>query len=192
MSAKQLEPLAELTWLSGEGPGGASERDQANSRINASRSPSENLRIALEAEGGPLPPGHQAHHIVPVNLGPYEMEVLRDALHDAGVNINDATNGVALPDTSEIANPELRPRHHGDIHGGENANNNYTYSVWNHFSDLFEADHSLVGSGDAEGVFADDPQAQLRERLEGLKQSMNDNEFELSQAPPDWGVQEQY
>jgi hypothetical protein len=113
---------------------------------------------------GPLAHDQDAHHIVPVRLGDEEMEALRDALHDAGIPINDARNGIALPSRSATsANPEARPIHQDVLHRSNQA---YLVALWSEFADLFDDDLQLVAYQD-----------QLEERLASVKQRIADERF---------------
>lgn len=73
----------------------------------ADREHSRALRNALEASGIPVPPGHDAHHIVPVKGGGEAGDRARAVLEREGIHIDGAANGVPLPQTT--LNPETIP-----------------------------------------------------------------------------------
>jgi hypothetical protein len=58
------------------------------------------LRDALEASGILVPPGHDAHHIVPVNGGGPAGDRARAVLERESIHIDHAENGVPLPATT--------------------------------------------------------------------------------------------
>ena len=79
--------------------------------------PSTTLRNAMDAEGRPVPPGHDAHHIVPREGGGEAGARCRAVLEKAGVGLDEGANGVALPRTT--LNPEVIPEaatRHGPVH----------------------------------------------------------------------------
>ncbi|NJK62103.1 MAG: hypothetical protein HC921_04915 [Synechococcaceae cyanobacterium SM2_3_1] len=77
-------------------------------------SPPAILHINIVSETGErLPCGTDAHHIVPVNAGGVNGAQSRAILEDAGIDINDAANGVALP---RHANVPVPGRPHQSLH----------------------------------------------------------------------------
>ena len=63
-------------------------------------------------------PGFEAHHIIPVKQAPPELIAKLEA---AGINLNDARNGVWLPKTVEVANEYGRNIHLSQIHADPKA-----------------------------------------------------------------------
>jgi len=85
----------------------------------ADRQHSRALREGLEAAGIPVPEGHDAHHIVPVNGGGEAGDRARAVLEREGIHIDHPENGVPLPQTT--LNPETIPEglsRHQTIHTG--------------------------------------------------------------------------
>jgi hypothetical protein len=81
--------------------------DPALRRIDrhlASLSDAEMLAANLTKEVEERPPGHSAHHIVP--KGMKEAAEAREILESAGIGINDARNGIWLPETNTVSNPD--------------------------------------------------------------------------------------
>jgi hypothetical protein len=72
-------------------------RRQLHPRPSESTTPAERLRAALEADGIPVPPGHEAHHMVASNGGGEAGDQARRYLELAGVHPDAAANGVPLP-----------------------------------------------------------------------------------------------
>jgi len=93
-------------------------RSRPNQRTQ-SLSDEEVLRANMEARGKTVPPGHDAHHLVPKKGGGTWGAIARERLRKLGVSINDADNGVALPGSSTprgtVFEPEGGP-FHGTIH----------------------------------------------------------------------------
>jgi hypothetical protein len=82
--------------------------------------PSTALRNAMDAEGRPVPPGHDAHHIVPREGGGEAGDRCRAVLEKARVGLDEGANGVALPRTT--LDPEVIPEaatRHGPVHTRE-------------------------------------------------------------------------
>jgi hypothetical protein len=76
--------------------------------------PEEILATNLEKQmGSPRPVGHEAHHIVLKKGGGMWAEKTRDILKNAGVDINEGSNGIWLPKTSLDPKtiPEVPVRH---------------------------------------------------------------------------------
>jgi hypothetical protein len=67
------------------------------------------LAANLKKEVGPRPPGHEAHHIIP--KGMTQAAEARAILEKAGIDINEAANGIWLPRDIEVPNAFT-----GDIH----------------------------------------------------------------------------
>ena len=85
----------------------------------ADRQHSRALRDGLEAAGIPVPEGHDAHHIVPVNGGGDAGDRARVVLEREGIHIDHPENGIPLPQTT--LNPETIPEglsRHQTIHTG--------------------------------------------------------------------------
>jgi hypothetical protein len=61
------------------------------------------LRERLERQEGPRSPGHEAHHIVPVDMP--EADMARQVLEKAKIGIDDPINGICLP--RNISTPNL-------------------------------------------------------------------------------------
>lgn len=68
-----------------------------------------NFRAALEARYGPPPSGHDAHHIVPENIS--AAAPAQDALEFAGIDIHDPRNGIWLPSSPDVPNPNATTLH---------------------------------------------------------------------------------
>jgi hypothetical protein len=87
-------------------------RDRPNENLRnlkVSR-PSSILGAALEANEEPWPgPGHQAHHIIP--FSDERAADLQKFLRKAGINPNDAKNGVWLPTGQQTENVDQALRH---------------------------------------------------------------------------------
>jgi hypothetical protein len=66
----------------------------------ADRQHSRALRDALEAAGIPVPPGHDAHHIVPSSGGGAAGDRARAVLERESIHLDHAENGVPLPATT--------------------------------------------------------------------------------------------
>lgn len=71
----------------------------ANPRVSTAAD-YEVLEQALTREGMPRPPGHAPHHIVPAHAGGELGDRAREILAEAGIDINDARNGIWLPWTT--------------------------------------------------------------------------------------------
>ncbi len=85
-------------WLFQIGLGTRDARELAQNLINARN---------------PRPPGHAAHHIVPVDDGRFpEAIIARDLLNKFKINVNDAVNGVWLPYKSGITSGAYHPSIH--------------------------------------------------------------------------------
>ena len=81
-----------------------------NPRTAMIQSPSELLAENMRKAGlGPLPDGHAAHHMVAWDDS--RAEIARDILADANIPINDARNGIYLPQTPENTVAEALERH---------------------------------------------------------------------------------
>jgi hypothetical protein len=83
----------------------------------ADRQHSRALRDGLEAAGIRVPPGHDAHHIVPVNGGGDVGDRARTVLERESIHIDHSENGVPLPQTT--LDPETVPEglsRHQTIH----------------------------------------------------------------------------
>lgn len=72
--------------------------DDPNADLTESPQASKVLGDALEAQGMPRPPNHDAHHIVPA--GDARGARAAAILEEEGIGLNDAANGVWLPRTS--------------------------------------------------------------------------------------------
>ena len=79
----------------------------------------EMLRANMERAKRPVPPGHDAHHLVPKKGGGTWGAIARQTLRRVGLNINDADNGSALPGSNTprgtVDEPEGGP-YHGTAH----------------------------------------------------------------------------
>jgi hypothetical protein len=73
----------------------------------------EQLAANLTKEIGARPLGHEAHHIVPKRME--EAETARRILKWAGIDINDARNGIWLPKDSSTVN-EFSSDIHSKVH----------------------------------------------------------------------------
>lgn len=62
------------------------------------------LRERLERQEGPCSPGHEVHHIVPVDMP--EADKARQVLEKAKIGIDDRINGICLPRNISTPNPD--------------------------------------------------------------------------------------
>jgi hypothetical protein len=69
----------------------------------------------MEASGKSVPPGHDAHHLVPKKGGGTWGAIARERLRKLGIGINEADNGAALPGPNAprgtVFEPEGGPSH---------------------------------------------------------------------------------
>jgi hypothetical protein len=93
-------------------------RSRPNQRTQ-SLSDEEALRANMEARGKTVPPGHDAHHLVPKKGGGTWGAIARQRLRKLGISINDADNGAALPGSSIPRGTAFEPEggpFHGTVH----------------------------------------------------------------------------
>jgi hypothetical protein len=81
----------------------------------AEASAADVLAANLRRELGSRPPGHAAHHVVPKGMA--GAQEARDILARADIDVNDAANGMWLPEDYTVVN-ELTGEIHSTIHTG--------------------------------------------------------------------------
>jgi len=110
------KPAAKPMAVRGEPlPEGTHEiRTRPNARTQ-SLNDEEALRANMEASGKSVPPGHDAHHLVPKKGGGTWGAIARERLRKLGIGINEADNGAALPGSNAprgtVFEPEGGPSH---------------------------------------------------------------------------------
>ena len=84
-----------------------------NLELPSTTARTQNLRTNLQRDGFHFDAGEEAHHIVAKN-DPRAAEA-RELLSEADVDINSPANGVPLPGTSTVSNPNNKAVHRGDL-----------------------------------------------------------------------------
>ena len=116
-------------------------------------SDAEKLAANLTACGTARPSSrHRAHHIVMSNSNDPQMVALRNKMSALGVDINDATNGIWLPETVGDKMPgEIRTAHKGEgVHGKDYKKQVYDKLINAKDKDDFLRDLAEI-KGDLEG-----------------------------------------
>ncbi|MFD9894251.1 DUF4157 domain-containing protein [Amycolatopsis sp. NPDC059027] len=88
-----------------EGTHNIGDRPHLDQRMLSELSDATLLAKNLEREIGARPAGHAAHHIVPKGMA--EAREAREILKGAHIDINDAANGIWLPETELVVNRDL-------------------------------------------------------------------------------------
>lgn len=120
------------------------------------------LRTRMKNAGlPPIPKGYEAHHLIPSKFAEDDRyrDMFEAALNDAEYDINRASNGIALPGTDKVANPDNLPIHKG------NHSAAYYNAIAKELDDIAErfADGSIDGNGVSLALL--DAEQRVREKL---------------------------